>query len=76
MSTNPQQAVQSAQTMTPEAIDAAIIQLESLLETMPGIPRSVTESGKEFVSALGTWSGDLKNMRSLQRAEGQTAKSI
>ncbi len=59
--------------MTPEMIDAAIIQLETLLGNAPGIPDYVKEDGKKFVEALGKWSAEKKAERESQRAAGQTA---
>lgn len=69
MSTDPQAIPQQPQpSMTPEAIDGAIIQLNSMLDMMPGIPADVRESGKAFTQKLDDWSERLKKQREAQRA--------
>ena len=55
---NPQQP-----SMTPEAIDAAIIQLDSMLNIMPGIPEDVKAKGNAFTKSLDDWSNRLKEQR-------------
>ena len=46
--------------LTPDVIDAAVIQLRTLLQTADGIPEPVKESGTKFVNDLDSWSEDLK----------------
>lgn len=46
--------------LSPEMIDAAVIQLRGLMENAEGIPENVRESGKKFVDDLDAWSESLK----------------
>jgi hypothetical protein len=57
--------------MSPEMIDAAIIQLNTMIEVMPGIPDDVRATGKDFTTALDRWSEQKKR----ERAESEKAKS-
>ena len=52
-----------AGTMSPEVIDAAIIQLNTMLDTVAEIPGYVKESGKAFTAALDKWSEEKKAER-------------
>lgn len=58
MATN-QQAPKAAQ-ISPEGIDAMIIQLRSAMKFMDGIPEKVKKTGTDFCEALDEWSEDLK----------------
>lgn len=46
--------------LTPEMIDAAVIQLRMLFEHGENIPSEVRDSGKTFLDALDTWSERMK----------------
>ena len=58
MATN--QAAPKAAQISPEGIDAMIIQLRSAMKFMDGIPEKVKETGTAFCEALDEWSEDLK----------------
>jgi hypothetical protein len=62
--------------MSPEMIDAAIIQLNSMLDNMPNIPAYVKEDGKNFTEALDKWAGEMRTKRDAERMAGQTAKQV
>ena len=46
--------------MTPEMIDAAVMQLKMLFENSETIPGKVRDKGKEFIDALDEWSESMK----------------
>jgi hypothetical protein len=46
--------------LTPEMIDAAVIQLRTLFQTAENIPEEVAEAGKIFVDKLDAWSERMK----------------
>jgi hypothetical protein len=46
--------------LTPEMIDAAVIQLRMVMEHAEGIPDKVRASGTEFVNDLDNWSTEMK----------------
>jgi hypothetical protein len=46
--------------LTPEIIDAAVIQLRGIFEHADGIPENVKESGNTFLNDLDKWSDQLK----------------
>jgi hypothetical protein len=56
--------------MSPEMIDAAVVQLKMLLDNVPDIPENVRESGKKFVSDLDTWSETEKAKMQSQGNKG------
>ena len=60
--------------VTPEMIDAAIIQLSTMFDSVPGIPDDVKESGRGFVASLEKWSAAKKAERDALRAAGQPAQ--
>lgn len=47
-------------TLSPEMIDAAVIQLSGLMESDDSIPQEVRDTGKAFVGALDKWSEKMK----------------
>jgi hypothetical protein len=47
-------------TLTPEMIDAAVIQLRTLFEHNETIPEKVRNSGKTFIDDLDEWSESMK----------------
>lgn len=46
--------------LTPEMIDAAVIQLRAIFEHADNIPADVREKGGEFLNALDAWSEEMK----------------
>ena len=46
--------------LTPEMIDAAVIQLRMIFENSEDVPQKVRESGKIFVDDLDAWSEQMK----------------
>jgi hypothetical protein len=50
----------SGMKMSPQMIDAAVIQLKSVLETAEDVPQEVRETGTKFVDALDKWSESMK----------------
>jgi hypothetical protein len=46
--------------LTPEMIDATVMQLRTVMEHAEGIPDKVKESGKQFLNDLDEWSEQLK----------------
>lgn len=46
--------------ISPEGIDAMIIQLRSGIKFMSGIPEYVKKSGEQFCEDLDKWSDELK----------------
>ncbi len=52
--------------MSPEAIDAMLIQLRSGLKFMEGIPKRVRNAGNEFCEALDEWSTALKEGKEIE----------
>lgn len=46
--------------LTPEMIDAAVIQLRSIFTHGENIPEDVRESGKAFLDKLDNWSERMK----------------
>jgi hypothetical protein len=46
--------------LTPEMIDAAVIQLRTIFEHAENIPEDVRESGKNFLDKLDAWSERMK----------------
>lgn len=46
--------------LTPEMIDAAVIQLRMIFEHGANIPPEVRDSGKTFLDSLDAWSERLK----------------
>lgn len=61
--------------MSPEMIDAAIIQLNGMLDNMP-MPEYVKVDGKNFTESLDKWSTEMKMKRDAERAAGQVAKQV
>lgn len=53
--------------MSPEAIDATLIQLRTGLKFMEGIPKRVRNAGNEFCEALDEWSTALKTGKELEQ---------
>jgi hypothetical protein len=49
--------------LSPEMIDASIIQLNTMLDTMPNIPDYVKEDGKNFTESLDKWANELRAKR-------------
>jgi hypothetical protein len=49
--------------LTPEMIDAAVIQLRGIFDTAENIPDDVKEAGKTFLDKLDAWSEQLKAAR-------------
>ncbi len=54
--------------MTPEMIDAAVINLKMLFEHSENIPSEVRDAGSKFVEALNKWSTALKAQATAQVA--------
>lgn len=54
--------------LTPEIIDAAVIQLKMIFEHAEGIPPEVRDSGKIFVDNLDAWSERLKKAAEVKAA--------
>jgi hypothetical protein len=52
--------------LSPEMIDAAVIQLRAIFEHAENIPANVRDSGKIFLDALDTWSEEMKKVASLE----------
>ena len=46
--------------LTPEMIDAAVIQLRAIFEHADNIPKDVKEAGKNFIDKLDAWSERMK----------------
>ena len=46
--------------LTPEMIDAAVIQLRGIFATAENIPDYVKEDGEKFLSSLDRWSEEKK----------------
>lgn len=46
--------------LTPEMIDAAVIQLRGIFDTAENIPEDVKESGRVFLNKLDEWSDRMK----------------
>jgi hypothetical protein len=57
----------TATNMSPEAIDATLIQLRTALKFMEGIPKRVKSAGHEFCEALDEWSTALKEGKQLEQ---------
>jgi len=53
--------------MSPEAIDATLIQLRTALKFMEGIPKRVKSAGHEFCEALDEWSDAMKTGKELEQ---------
>jgi len=47
--------------LTPEMIDAVVIQLRSVMQYNEDIPEDVRESGKVFLDKLDAWSERMKS---------------
>ena len=54
--------------LTPEMIDAAVIQLKMIFEHAEDIPPEVRDSGKTFVDNLEAWSERLKKAQEVKAA--------
>ena len=46
--------------LSPEMIDAAVIQLRMLMENGENIPEEVKATGAKFLDSLDAWSGKMK----------------
>lgn len=53
--------------LTPEMIDAAVIQLRMVMEHAEGVPEKVRASGKTFVDDLDEWSSEMKKKQMAER---------
>ena len=53
--------------LTPEMIDAAVIQLRAIFEHAENIPGDVRDSGSTFLDKLDAWSERMK----AERAQGK-----
>lgn len=54
--------------LTPEMIDAAVIQLRAIFEHGENIPPEVRDSGKVFLDNLDAWSERLKRAQEAKAA--------
>ena len=54
--------------LTPEMIDAAVIQLRMIFEHGENIPPEVRDTGKTFLDALDAWSERLKKQAEVEKA--------
>jgi hypothetical protein len=49
--------------LTPEVIDAMVMQLKAVFEHSTGIPEKVKNSGLQFVADCDEWSDEMKKAR-------------
>lgn len=52
--------VRKAMKLTPEMIDAAVIQLRGLFDVSEDIPEKVKSTGTNFLDSLDEWSESMK----------------
>jgi len=62
-------------TLTPDMIDATVIQLRSVMECAAGIPEKVKTSGTQFLNDLDEWSEELKKKADAPDASAPEAAS-
>lgn len=65
--------VRKAMKLTPEMIDAAVIQLRGLFDVSEDIPEKVKSTGTNFLDSLDEWS---ESMKSTAKTVGQSIGKI
>ena len=54
--------------LTPEMIDAAVIQLSGAIDGFPGAPDYVKTDATQFLKSLDKWSTEMKESRAKEKS--------